>query len=97
MIMAWQLSGRADRNYQAFVHVLDANGQKLAQADRLSWPGRYWRAGDTLILWFAVTVPPEAAALYVGMYTIEGTAYRSVEVIDAQGAYVDQAATITLE
>jgi 4-amino-4-deoxy-L-arabinose transferase-like glycosyltransferase len=97
VILAWTLSGPADWDYQAFVHVLDADGAKLDQVDRSFWPGRYWRAGDRVVTWFEVSVPPDANVLYVGMYRIEGATYHNAEVVDAQGAYVDQAATIRLE
>jgi 4-amino-4-deoxy-L-arabinose transferase-like glycosyltransferase len=96
VIAAWTLGGPADRDYQAFVHVLGADGAKLAQVDRSFWPGRYWRAGDRVVTWFEIDVPPDASALYVGMYRIESGTYRNAEVVDAQGAYVDQAATIPL-
>jgi 4-amino-4-deoxy-L-arabinose transferase-like glycosyltransferase len=96
VLLMWLLSVPSDTDYQTFVHVLDAKGEKLAQADRPFWPGRYWRAGDTLVLWFDLVVPTEAAALYVGMYTVEGTAYQNVEVVDAWGAYVGQGITIPL-
>jgi hypothetical protein len=96
VILTWTLSGPADWDYQAFVHVLDADGAKLGQVDRSFWPGRYWRAGDRVATWFEVSVPPDARTLYVGMYRIEGGTYHNAEVIDAQGAYVDQAATIRL-
>jgi 4-amino-4-deoxy-L-arabinose transferase-like glycosyltransferase len=96
VMLEWLLGASSDTDYQAFVHALNANGEKLAQADRPFWPGRYWRAGDTLILWYDLTLPPETAALHVGMYTIDGATYHNVEVVDAQGGYVDQAATIQL-
>ncbi len=64
------------------MHALDANGVRLAQADRPAWPGRYWRAGDTLILWFALSLPPQTATLYAGLYTLEAGAYL------AQGAII---------
>jgi hypothetical protein len=92
--LVWKLSGPVDADYQAFVHALDGNGERLAQADRLSWPGRYWRAGDTLILWFDLSVPPDAAALYVGMYTFDGATYHNAETVDDTGAYLGQGATI---
>ncbi|MBI5957711.1 MAG: hypothetical protein HY866_03180, partial [Chloroflexi bacterium] len=96
VVLVWELSGTAQADYQAFVHALDANGAKIAQADRPTWPGKYWRAGDRLILWFDLTVPPEAVSLYTGMYTLDGDNYRAAEVLDNNGAYVDQAATIPL-
>jgi hypothetical protein len=95
-VLAWRLSGPVSEDYQAFVHFLDANGQKLAQADRPAWPGRYWRAGDTLFLWFDVVVPPEAETLYAGMYTLDGAQASNVQVLDAQGAYLAQGAEIPL-
>jgi hypothetical protein len=94
--LAWRLSGPVNEDYQAFVHFLDANGQKIAQADRPAWPGRYWRAGDMLTLWFDVVVPPEAETLYAGMYTLNGSQARNVEVVDRQGAYLAQGAEIPL-
>jgi hypothetical protein len=97
VVLAWQLDGPAAADYQTFVHALGADGVKLAQVDRSFWPGRYWRAGDRLVLWYDLAVPPETAVLYVGLYTIEGETYRNVEVVDAQGTYVDQGATIALE
>jgi len=94
--LVWRLDGPDERDAQAFVHALDASEARLAQADRPAWPGRYWRAGDTLILWFALPLPPQTATLYAGLYTLEGTAFRNIEVIDEAGAYLAQGATIPL-
>lgn len=96
VVLVWQLDGTDERDAQAFVHALDASGARLAQADRPAWPGRYWRAGDTLALWFDLAVPPETATLYAGMYTLEGTAFRNIEVVDEGGGYLAQGATIPL-
>ena len=94
--LVWELAGPGSADSQAFVHTLDASGARLAQADRPAWPGRYWRAGDRLVLWFDLGLPPETASLYAGMYTIEGEAFRNVEVLDQAGAYLAQGATIPL-
>ncbi len=94
--LIWRLDGPDERDAQAFVHALDANGVRLAQADRPAWPGRYWRAGDTLILWFTLPLPPETATLYAGLYTLEGEAFRNIEVINETGAYLAQGAIIPL-
>ncbi len=94
--LVWELAGPGSADAQAFVHALDASGARLAQADRPAWPGRYWRAGDRLVLWFDLPLPPETASLYAGMYTIEGEAFRNVEVLDEAGAYLAQGATIPL-
>ncbi len=95
--LVWRLDGPDEADVQAFVHALDAAGMRLAQADRPAWPGRYWRAGDTLALWFDLALPPETATLYAGMYAIEGETFRNVEVLDEAGAYLAQGATIPLE
>ncbi len=94
--LVWALSGPGGADDQAFVHALDANGERLTQVDRFAWPGRYWRAGDRLVLWFDLALPPGTAALYTGLYTTDGTQYRNVEVLDAAGAYLAQGATIAL-
>jgi len=65
VVLFWQSGGRVTEDYQAFVHALDASGKSSPQQDRLSCPGRYWRADDTLALWFDLTLPPDTAALYV--------------------------------
>ncbi|MBN1203240.1 MAG: hypothetical protein JXJ20_15435 [Anaerolineae bacterium] len=96
VLLAWQLDGPAALDYQAFVHALDADGQRIAQADRTAWPGRYWRAGDTLYLWFDLVLPPDAVTLRAGMYTTDGVTYHNVETLDAQGAYLGQWADIPL-
>ncbi len=94
--LAWTLSGPAAADYQVFVHALDASGNRLDQRDRPAWPGRYWRAGDTLILWFDLTLPPGTVTLNAGMYTLDGSTYDVVEVLDAAGAYLAQNAVIPL-
>lgn len=96
VLLQYHLSGPAPADYQVFAHAYDEDGDRIAQHDRPGWPGAYWRAGDTLYLWFALEVPENAARLVAGMYTIEGDAYRNVEVLDAQGAYLAQAAEIPL-
>ena len=94
--LVWDLSGPGGADDQAFVHALGAHGERLAQVDRFAWPGRYWRAGDRLVLWFDLTLPPEAVTLYAGLYTTDGAGYHNVEVLDAAGAYLAQGATIPL-
>ena len=100
LVLAWQLGGPVSEDYQAFVHVLDADGRKLAQADRPAWPGRYWRAEDVLLLRFPLTLPPQSDALFVGMYTVtpsaEGLRYHNAALVDARGAYLAQGVTVPL-
>lgn len=97
VLLQYRLPGPVAQDAQAFVHALDAEGNRVVQHDRPGWPGRYWRAGDTLYLWFALDVLENAERLSVGMYTIEnGGVYRNVEVLDERGVYLAQAAEIPL-
>ncbi len=96
VILRWALDGPVDADYQAFVHALNADGARVAQADRPVWPGAYWRAGDTLLLWFDLTLPPGGVALYAGMYTTDGVTFENVPLVDAHGAYLGQGATVPL-
>ncbi len=100
LLLAWELGGPVATDYQAFVHVLDAAGRKVAQADRPTWHGGYWRAGDVLLLRFPLSLPPESAALFVGMYTVtqsaEGVQYHNAALVDERGAYLAQGVTVPL-
>ena len=74
----WEAIGTPATDYTAFVHVLDANGQRVAGDDRAPagerFPTRYWRAGDRIQSQFAVvlgeTAPPTARpySVWVGLY-----------------------------
>ncbi len=94
--LVWQLPGPVAADYQAFIHALDAEGKRLTQQDRFSWPGRYWRAGDTLVLWFDLLLPLDTTVLYTGLYTTDGITYENVEVVDDTGAVLAYGATIAL-
>jgi len=96
VLLQYRLSGPAPADYQVFAHALASDGNRLAQADRPGWPGRYWREGDTLYLWFELAIPDAAARLSVGMYTLDSGVYRNVEVLDERGAYLAQAAELPL-
>ncbi len=82
IMLEWKLSGPAEADYQAFIHALDAQGQRLDQRDRSAWPGRYWRAGDTLYLWFDFPLPVDTTTLFVGMYTTNGVNFNNVRVLN---------------
>ncbi|MBN1427193.1 MAG: glycosyltransferase family 39 protein [Anaerolineae bacterium] len=97
LALVWKLDGAATQDYQAFIHLQDMDGNRIAQADRLSWPGRYWRAGDTLYLWFDLDALPQATAISTGMYSFEGDVYINVDVLDVAGNPAGQSITIPLD
>jgi 4-amino-4-deoxy-L-arabinose transferase-like glycosyltransferase len=64
-----------DVYYHWFNHLFDAQGELRGQQDGPSLRPVYWRAGDTILNWFEVQVPPDAPpgpfTMRVGMYTLQ--------------------------
>jgi hypothetical protein len=87
LYLEWLLPGPVAADYHYFGHLLDARGEKLAQADSILWPGRFWCAGDRVISW--VALPPHDAAvttLRVGLYTLSGEGgFANEPLLDAAG------------
>jgi hypothetical protein len=69
-----------DREYHSFVHLLNAEGQKVAQSDRqpggVYYPTTLWRPGERLRDDHQLTVPADAPegvySLLAGMYALSG-------------------------
>jgi hypothetical protein len=59
-----------DLAYTAFVHVLDSNGQLVAQSDRppAGYPTSDWLAGEFVVDHYLVSLPPDLAP---GSYTLQ--------------------------
>ncbi len=73
----WHLLAKLDRDYTTFVHLLDANGNKVAQGDDHPvggefYPTSLWQVGETLRDEFMIPLPSNLAhdtyRLLVGMY-----------------------------
>lgn len=68
----WRIDARLDTRYKVFVHVLDANGQIVAQTDREPGgglnPTTNWEPGASIIDRYGVLLPENAPN---GGYTIE--------------------------
>lgn len=72
----WECLASMEESYTVFVHLTDADGQMVAQADAPplggSFPTPYWAPGDLLRDPYRLRVPPEAAhgslTLRVGLY-----------------------------
>lgn len=72
----WKAEASSAESYAAFVHLLDQNGQSLAQHDSLPRHGRYptsaWQPGDVIPDEHVIQIPPSAAnqhmSLWAGMY-----------------------------
>ena len=89
----WQASAPVDFDYTAFAHLLDAQGNKVAQLDwqphdrmgvlpTSAWP-RGWPVIDAQRLLLPADLPPGDYTLLVGLYN-----WQSGERLPAQGERV---------
>lgn len=80
--------GALNYDYQYFVHLLDADGNRIGQTDASFWPGRHWCANDDLTLTVQVAGVTEAHTLRFGFYQLidaELGSTRPVDVLDVAG------------
>ena len=68
--LIWQANRDMDLEYTAYVHVLDSNGQLVAQHDRppAGYPTSDWLAGEFVVDRYLVSLPPDLAP---GSYTLQ--------------------------
>jgi hypothetical protein len=66
----WQAGSRITAPLSLFVHAIDANGQVVAQEDRLDAPTEDWRPGDLIAQVHRLTLPEQAGARWIeiGLY-----------------------------
>ena len=87
-----------DIYYHWFSHLVDGAGELRAQQDGPSLLPAYWRAGDTILNWFDLQIPPDAPqdgyTMRVGMYTYPDVA--NVPLVDADGSPVGEWVEIEL-
>lgn len=74
--LVWDAIGTPATDYTAFVHLLDADQNRVSgfdQAPALRFPTRYWRTGDRIVSHFVLSPPttPGEFALWVGLYDAE--------------------------
>lgn len=69
----WRALAETDTDYTAFVHVLDANGQIIAQNDSLprggSYPTSLWAEGEYVA--DTIRIPTDGNAIEIGWYVAE--------------------------
>ena len=75
LTLYWQGMKKSDENYTAFVHLLDASGQVVAQKDAEPLDGKYptsiWDTGEIIKEEYDLTIPSDARAPFsieIGMY-----------------------------
>jgi hypothetical protein len=75
----WTAGGPLDSDYQVFAHLLDENGELIAQADGPPrdgvFPTSYWQSGDLIVDERRFVIPDEApdgnTTLRLGFYRLE--------------------------
>lgn len=75
LTLYWQATGQPTNDYTIFLHVLDANGNLIAQQDTAPLDGQYptghWHSGERVTTYHQLAIPPDAQ----GPYTIYGGMY----------------------
>jgi len=72
----WQVLAAPTTDYDAFVHLLDASGQRVAQSDHrpggVYYPSSLWQPGELLAdahtIALPATLPPGTYTLHTGLY-----------------------------
>ncbi len=72
----WQVLAAPAADYDAFVHLLDTNGQRVAQSDHrpggVYYPSSLWQPGELLAdahtIALPATLPPGTYTLHTGLY-----------------------------
>jgi 4-amino-4-deoxy-L-arabinose transferase-like glycosyltransferase len=104
LFLAWTVEGPRPEDFSFAIHFFNDKKEKMMDADGLSWRGRYWRAGDTIVRRFCLRYgqehKAEIAGVRVGMYTYEdapeGRKFYGVDLLDANGAAGEQMLEIPL-
>jgi len=87
LITYWRAGDKAVTPLQMFVHVLDANGKVVAQADRLDASPFGWQAGDVIAQVHHLEIPASAASVAIGLYNSDSGERLSATV---DGSQTDQ-------
>jgi hypothetical protein len=90
LTLNWQATGRPQEDYTTFVHILEANGKLIGQADGPTlngdYPTNWWSPNEIVIDERPLTLPPEADRVTMGLYRLaDGT---RLPVVDQNGQRV---------
>jgi hypothetical protein len=88
--LTWQATAPLPEDYTTFVHVLDAAGKLIGQADGPALEGDYptswWSPGETIVDTRPLSLPPEADRVTIGLYRLRDQA--RLPVVDGAGQRV---------
>jgi hypothetical protein len=94
LVAVWTTTaGPVPEDYSTAVHFVDQQGNKILDADGLSYRGQLWRAGDRVARRFCLQYGqeriPEIRGVRLGLYTTTetptGRQFNGVGLLDAQG------------
>jgi hypothetical protein len=91
----WQVLAPIADRYHGFVHLLEPDGDMIAQQDQLAWgehyPSTAWQVGETIVDRYALAVPDDAVSgsymLSVGLY--DGKTHERLAARGTQGQRLD--------
>jgi hypothetical protein len=90
LILYWRVRTTVREDYTVFVHVLDADGNRIAQADQQPQAGNYptsiWDAGEQVRDEYVLPFPAFVQRVIIGLYRA-GTGER-LPVLDTHGNIV---------
>ncbi|HVO44475.1 MAG TPA: hypothetical protein VMT34_17740 [Aggregatilineales bacterium] len=92
LTVATRPDGANPNDYQFAIHLMDAQGNIVSNADAIGWRGRYWQAGDRILRTFCLADPALSgtiAGVQIGMYTYEdrpdGRHFDNIDILDKAG------------
>jgi len=88
--LKWRSSQEIERDFTVFVHLVDGDGQIVAQHDQRPfngrWPTQVWQPGDVYTdlheIHLPVTIPASSYDIRIGLYDYIGREQLSVGAID---------------
>ena len=96
--LAWQVQASASADFLFAVHLFDAQEDRVAVADGLSWEGHFWQPGDLVVRDFCLAqVDNTITSARIGMYTYADGNFYGVDLLDEQGIPVGQTVTLVLD
>ncbi len=74
LALTWQVTAAPPEDYTIFVHLLDANGLLMGQADGPplsgAYPTSWWSPGEVVVDTRPLSLPPEADRVTLGLYRL---------------------------
>lgn len=71
----WRAKDTPDADYTVFLHVVDANGNIIAQADAQPFGGQYptsiWSPGESVVDEWVIPVPAGEYRIFLGLYLLD--------------------------